>query len=108
VSNVYAELGAVFAATAAAHPELCAGIMGTLVRGMGPDHVCWGTDSVWFGSPQWQIEALRRFEIPEAMQKGYGYKPLGPADGPVKRMIFGENSARLYGLDPSSYRRKPA
>ena len=29
----------------------------------------WGTDSVWYGSPQWQIEALRRLEIPEEMQK---------------------------------------
>lgn len=108
VSNVYAELGAVFAATCAAHPELCAGMMGTLIGGMGADHVCWGTDSVWFGSPQWQIEALRRFEIPEVMQKKHGFKALGPADGTVKRMIFGENSARLYGLDPADYRSKPA
>jgi hypothetical protein len=33
------------------------------------------------------------------MQKKYGYAPLGPADGPTKRMIFGENSARLYKYD---------
>ena len=33
------------------------------------------------------------------MQKKYGFKPLGPADGPVKTAIFGGNSARLYGLD---------
>lgn len=104
VSNVYAELGAVFAATCAAHPELCAGMLGTLIRGMGSDHVCWGTDSVWFGSPQWQIEALRRFEIPGSMQKQYGYTPLGPGDGQVKRRIFGENSAHLYKLSPSLYR----
>jgi hypothetical protein len=104
VDNVYAELGAVFAATCSAHPGLCAGILGTLIRGMGDDHVCWGTDSVWFGSPQWQIEALRRLEIPEEMRQRHGFKPLGPADGPVKRRIFGENSARLYGLDPADYR----
>lgn len=104
VENVYAEIGAVFAATCIAHPELCAGILGTLIRGLGHDHVCWGTDSVWFGSPQWQIEAMRRMEIPEEMQKNFGFKPLGPADGPVKRAIFGENSARLYDLDPERYR----
>lgn len=104
VDNVYAELGAVFAATCSAHPELCAGLLGTLIRGMGADHVCWGTDSVWFGSPQWQIEALRRFEIPEALQRQHGFAPLGEADGPVKRKIFGENSARLYGIDPADYR----
>jgi predicted TIM-barrel fold metal-dependent hydrolase len=98
VSNVYGELGAVFAMTALTQPEMCAGILGTLIKGLGPDHVCWGTDSVWFGSPQWQIEALRRIEIPEVLQQRYGFKPLGPADGPVKRAILGENSARLYGI----------
>ena len=34
--------------------------MGMLVKGMGADHVVWGTDAVWTGAPQWQIEALRR------------------------------------------------
>ena len=48
---------------------------------MGADHVCWGTDAIWTGSPQWQIEALRRLEIPEDLQKKYGLAPLGPADG---------------------------
>jgi uncharacterized protein len=100
VENVYGEIGAAFAATCIAHPELAAGMMGTLIRGLGADHVCWGTDSVWFGSPQWQIEAMRRIEIPEKMQKQHGFQPLGPAGGPVKRAIFGENSARLYGVDP--------
>jgi hypothetical protein len=56
----------------------------------------WGTDAVWTGAPQWQIEALRRLEIPEEMQKKHGFTALGPADGPTKRAIFGENSARLY------------
>jgi hypothetical protein len=32
------------------------------------------------------------------MQKKYGFAPLGAADGPVKRAIFGENSARLYNF----------
>jgi uncharacterized protein len=41
---------------------------------------------------------LRRLEIPEEMQQKYGFAPLGAADGPVKRAIFGENSARLYGF----------
>ena len=103
VSNVYAELGAVFAATCSNTPELCAGILGTLIRGMGSDHLCWGTDSVWFGSPQWQIEALRRFEIPRKLRRQQGFKPLGAADGPRKRKILGENSARLYGLDPADF-----
>ena len=54
-------------------------------------------DAIWTGSPQWQIEALRRLEIPEAMQRQHGFAPLGAADGPVKSAIFGENSAKMYG-----------
>jgi len=64
VTNVYAELGTSFANSAVAHPKFCAALVGTLIKGMGVDHVMWGTDSVWYGSPQWQIEALRRLEIP--------------------------------------------
>jgi uncharacterized protein len=74
--------------------------MGTLIKGLGTDHVCWGTDSLWTGSPQWQIEGLRRLEIPEDMQKPFGFPPLGDARGPVKTAIFSGNNARLYGIDP--------
>ncbi|NDH63341.1 MAG: amidohydrolase [Alphaproteobacteria bacterium] len=99
VSNVYADLGQIFAQTTVTEPRLCAALMGMLVKGMGVDHVVWGTDAVWTGAPQWQIEALRRLEIPEEMQKKFGYAPLGSADGPVKRAIFGENSAKMYKYD---------
>ncbi len=71
-------------------------MMGQLVKGLGADHVVWGSDAIWTGAPQWQIEALRRLEIPEEMRIKYGFAPLGAADGPVKKAIFGENSARLY------------
>jgi len=98
VSNVYAEIGTAFANSAVASPRLAAALLGTLLRGLGADHVVWGTDSVWYGSPQWQIEAMRRLEIPEDMQKKYGFAPLGPADGLVKGAIFGGNSSRLYNL----------
>jgi len=97
VKNVYADLGQLFAFTAVAQPRLAAAAMGQLVKGLGSDHVIWGTDAVWTGSPQWQIEGLRRLEIPEDMQKKYGFKPLGAADGPIKNAIFGQNVARLYG-----------
>ena len=99
VSNVYADLGQLFALTTVAQPRLTAALMGTLVRGMGVDHVIWGTDAVWTGAPQWQIEGLRRLEIPEDMQRRHGFAPLGAADGPVKTAILGENVARLYRYD---------
>lgn len=99
VNNVYADLGAVFAVTVISQPKIAAAMLGILIKGLGVDKVLWGTDSLWFGSPQWQIEALRRMEIPEAMQKKYGFAPLGPADGLVKTAILGLNSARLYNLN---------
>jgi predicted TIM-barrel fold metal-dependent hydrolase len=96
VSNVYGDLGQIFAQSTVSHPRLCAAMMGILIRGLGADHVCWGTDAIWTGSPQWQIEALRRLEIPEDMQRQYSFQPLGSADGPVKTAILGGNNARLY------------
>lgn len=99
MKNVYADTGQLFASTLIAEPKVTAALMGILIKGMGADHVCWGTDAVWTGSPQWQIEGLRRLEIPEDMQKRYGFKPLGGAEGPVKTAIFGGNNARIYGVD---------
>jgi predicted TIM-barrel fold metal-dependent hydrolase len=98
VTNVYAELGTSFANSAVAHPKFCAALVGTLIKGMGADHVLWGTDSVWYGSPQWQIEAMRRLEIPEDMQKKYGFAALGDANSAAKQQIFSGNATRMYNI----------
>ena len=99
VSNVYADVGLSFGALAVSEPRLAAALLGKLIKGLGADHVLWGTDSIWFGSPQWQIEALRRIEIPPDLQERHGFEPLGAADGPVKSAIFGVNAARQYGME---------
>ena len=99
VSNVYAEIGACFAVVCVSPPRVAAAMLGLLIKGLGADHVLWGTDSIWFGSPQWQIEALRRLEIPEDMRRKHGFAALGPADGSVKAALFGHNSARLFNLE---------
>lgn len=98
VSNVFAELGTTFGSCAVTHPRLAAAVLGTLIKGMGADHLVWGTDSVWYGSPQWQIEAFRRIEIPADMQKAHGFAPLGPADGKIKSDIFATNAAGVFKL----------
>ena len=98
VNNVYGDLGQVVAWTTVAQPRLFAGLMGILVKGLGSDRILWGTDAVWTGAPQWQIEGLRRLEIPEDMQKKHGFAPIGPAEGPTKTAIFSGNAERLYGL----------
>lgn len=101
VRNVYADIGQVFAMTLISQPRICAAILGILIRGLGADRVCWGTDAVWTGSPQWQIEGLRRLEIPRDMRNRHDFAALGDANGPVKRAIFFDNSARLYGITPT-------
>lgn len=108
VTNVMADLGTVFAASAVQHPRLAALILGTLIKGLGEDKVFWGTDSVWHGSPQWQIEAFRRIEIPEDMRERFGYQPLGGPRGKTRDKILGLNAARLYGLDPRQLVREAA
>ena len=99
VTNVYGDLGQLFAWSTVAQPRLAAAILATLVQGLGVDRVLWGTDAVWTGSPQWQIEGLRRLEVPLDMQKRNGYKPLGPADGTIKNAIFSGNAVQLYDFE---------
>jgi len=94
--NVYMELGGVFGFTVITHPDICGHLLGQIIKSFGSDHVIWGTDCIWWGSPQWQIEAMRRFQIPEHLQDEFGYAPITDAD---RRLIFGENLARLYGID---------
>ena len=96
-SNAYAEMGTSFAMSTV-KPRFSAALLGAWIKGLGASNVVWGSDSVWYGSPQWQIEAFRRLEIPEDMQEKHGFAPLGPADGAVQAQIFGHTSARLYGL----------
>jgi len=98
VKNVYAELGTTFGSCVVTHPKLAAAILGQLIKGMGADHVVWGTDSVWYGSPQWQIDAFRRIEIPGEMQKKHGFAPLGEVDGPVRTAILSGNAIKVFNL----------
>jgi predicted TIM-barrel fold metal-dependent hydrolase len=95
-ANVYAELGGTWwflmrTPTQAAH------VLGKLLKYVGDKRVVWGTDSIWFGTPQDQIQAMRTFEISEALQEQYGYPALTKE---IKAGIFGLNSAALYHVTP--------
>jgi uncharacterized protein len=105
--NCYAEIGTTWASSVVSFPTIAAHILGQLMKFMGEDRILFGSDSVWYGSPQWQIEALWRFQIPEAMRVKWGYPELTEA---AKRKILGLNSARLYGiksLDTAGYKPVP-
>ena len=101
LGNIYMELGSTFGQLATTNPTACAHVLGQLVDAFGAEHVLWGTDSIWYGTPQWQIEAFRRFEIPQALIDAHGYPPLTRQ---VKEQIFGLNAARLFGVDVAAQR----
>jgi len=101
IRNIYMELGSTFGQLVTTDPTACAHLLGQLVDAFGADHVLWGTDSIWYGTPQWQIEAFRRFEIPEALIEKHKYAAL---TRPVKEQIFGLNAARVFGVDVSAKR----
>ena len=101
IKNIYMELGSTFGQLATTNPTACAHLLGQVIATFGADHVLWGTDSIWYGTPQWQIEAFRRFEIPDALIEKHGYAPL---TRPVKEQIFGLNAARLFGVDVNAKR----
>jgi hypothetical protein len=63
--------------------------------------VVWGTDSIWYGSPQSQIESFLQFQISESFQQMYGYPALTME---IKRKILGLNAARAYGIDVNAMR----
>jgi predicted TIM-barrel fold metal-dependent hydrolase len=101
IGNIYMELGSTFAQLVTTHPSICAHLIGEVIGTFGPDHVLWGTDSIWYGSPQWQIEAFRRFQIPDELIEQKGYRPLTRE---VKAQIFGLNAARVFGVDVAAKR----
>ena len=94
--NVYAELGSTWWYVMRS-PDQAAHVIGKLLRYVGEDNVVWGTDCLFYGSPQDQIQAMRALEITDEYQERYGYPKLTRA---IKNKILGSNGARLYGVDP--------
>jgi predicted TIM-barrel fold metal-dependent hydrolase len=98
--NVYAELGSVWAQVMNM-PEMAQHVIGKLLKYVGEDNVVWGSECIWLGSPQPQIEAFRMFQISKEFQDMYGYPELTPA---IKAKIFGLNAAKVYGINPDEQR----
>lgn len=94
-SNVYAELGSTWRFLMR-DPDNAAHAMGKLLKYCGEDNVLWGTDSIWYGSPQDQIQAFRTFQISERYQEAYGYPAITPE---LRAKIFGLNATKPYGID---------
>ncbi len=111
VPNVYAELGSVWRSVMS-DPDEAAHLLGKLITYVGPKRIAWGTDSLWYGSPQPEIVALRRFEFTEQGKELYNlpYGLEGDVEDPtrkarrphrtIRNAILGRNAARAYNFDP--------
>lgn len=103
-SNVYAELGSTWRFLMR-DPEQAAHALGKLIVACGENNVLWGTDSIWYGSPQDQIQAFRTFQIAAALRERHGYPEITPA---LRAKVFGLNAAKVYGLSATDVKRYTA
>lgn len=99
--NVYAELGSTWRFLMR-DPEQAAHALGKLLKHCGPDNVLWGTDSIWYGSPQDQIQAFRAFQISAELREKHAYPEITPA---LRAKVFGLNGATVYGLSAEELKR---
>ena len=92
-------------------PDEAAHLLGKLITHVGPKRVVWGTDSLWYGSPQPEIVALRRFEFSDEGKGSTGCRtgsratsttrpvPAPTPDRTIRNGILGRNAAVAYGVD---------
>jgi uncharacterized protein len=103
IKNIYFELGSTFnqLCPPLGSADRCLHMLGQMIAVAGADHVLWGTDSIWNGSPKHQIERLRRLKMkPEFIEK-YKYADLTNA---IKDQILGLNAAKVFDIDPRAKR----
>jgi len=93
-SNVYAELGTTWRELMK-DPDQASHSIGKLLKYVGEDRLVWGTDCIWYGSPQDQIQAFRTFQISAEHQEKYGYPAITPQ---IRAKVFGLNAAVPYGI----------
>ena len=99
--RMHAEIGTTFGYTLTADQGDAPGqekfrsahLLGQLVKTLGSKNVIWGTDAVWWGSPQFLIDGFKQLQIPASLQEQFGYPALTDK---MKKRILGENAARLY------------
>jgi predicted TIM-barrel fold metal-dependent hydrolase len=101
--NVFFELGSTWNALSSGNAQGAMHFFGQILNLPGGENqIIWGTDSIWGGSPQSQIERFRRFQISDEMVEKFGYKKLTPE---IKAKVFGLNAARIYNLDVKAKRK---
>jgi uncharacterized protein len=117
VPNVWAELGSVWR-DQMNNPDGAANLLGKLITYVGPKRIAWGTDSLWYGSPQQEIVALRKLQFTDKAKEFYNLPyglegdvedPTQPAPDPsrtIRNGILGRNAADAYMIDADAQRNK--
>ena len=95
-TNVFPELGSTWRILMR-DPDSAAHALGKLFKYCGENNVLWGTDSIWYGSPQDQIQAFRTFQISPALRDKFGY-PLITKE--LRAKVFGLNALKIYPVPP--------
>jgi predicted TIM-barrel fold metal-dependent hydrolase len=101
-SNVYAELGSTWRFLMR-DPNSAAHALGKLFKHCGENNVLWGTDSIWYGSPQDQIQAFRAFQIAPELRAKHAYPEITPA---LRAKVFGLNATRPYGISAGEVKKR--
>jgi predicted TIM-barrel fold metal-dependent hydrolase len=100
-ANVWAELGGTWQLLMT-RPDEAAHVLGKLLAAVGEDRILWGSDALFVGTPQPQIDALRAFQIPDELREKHGYPALTDE---IKRKVLGWNAVKLLGIDAHATRK---
>ncbi len=93
-SNVYSELGSTWRYLMR-DPVEATHVLGKLLTYCGEDNMLWGTDSIWYGSPQDQIQAFRAYQISDEYQERFGYPKMTKK---LKEKVLGLNAMKPYKI----------
>lgn len=77
-------------------PRFALDMLGKALMYVGEDRLLYGSEAFVWPSLQPYIKAFADMSMPEDLQEGYGYPQITRE---MKRKIFGENQARLLGID---------
>jgi hypothetical protein len=90
--NLYVEIGAIFSGLVLRFhvPRELREFISVLKSEAREDSVLWGTDAIWYGSPQWQIEAFKRLRLSDNPQ---------PSNDEIafKTRVLRSNALALFG-----------
>lgn len=86
-------------------PRVMLDMLGKCLMLVGEDRLLYGSEAFVWPSLQPYIEAFAKLEMPADLQEGYGYPQITRQ---AKAKMFGENQARLFGIDVAAKKKELA